>query len=99
MSATAGKVLVDGVVEVNGEKAFALKFLQAREPSWVNRLFFAKYDRRATWLRDLVPAFGDKRFFFQEALDAIRKNKRQPAWGQIVAARKPVVLFGHVEWE
>ncbi len=51
MSATPGKVLVDGVAEVNGEKVFVLKFLQAREPVWVNRVFFARYDETATWLR------------------------------------------------
>jgi KamA family protein len=99
MSATPGKVLVDGITELKGEKAFVLKFIQAREPSWVNRVFFAKYDRTATWLKDLVPAFGEKRFFFREALDEIKKSKRQPAWGHIAASRKPVTLFGHVEWE
>jgi hypothetical protein len=99
MSATPGKVLIDGLAEVDGEKLFALKFLQAREPAWVNRVFFAKYDTRATWLKDLVPAFGARRFFFQEAMDEIRKHHRQPAWGHVVASRKPVTLFGHVEWE
>lgn len=99
MSASPGKILVDGVAEVNGEKVFVLKFLQAREPSWVNRVFFAKYDERATWLRDLVPAFGEPRFFFQDTMDEFRRRRRQPAWGQVVAARKPVTVFGHVEWE
>ncbi len=99
MSATPGKVLVDDVTSVNGEKVFVLKFLQAREPSWVNRVFFARYDERATWLHDLVPAFGEKRFFFRTAMDGIERNRRQPAWGHVVASRKPVTLFGHVEWE
>src|SRR5690606_23549351 len=48
MSATPGKVLIDGVADVRGEKVFVLKFLQARDPSWVNRVFFAQYDERAT---------------------------------------------------
>ena len=65
MSATPGKVLVDGVTELGGEKLFALKFIQARDPKWVNRLFFAKYDENATWLDDLTPAFGEKKFFFE----------------------------------
>ena len=43
MSASPGKVLMDGITEVGGEKVFALKFLQGRDPSWVNRLFFAQY--------------------------------------------------------
>ena len=65
MSASPGKVLVDGVTEVGGEKVFVLKFLQGRDPSWVNRIFFAKYDSKATWLDGLKPAFGEETFFFE----------------------------------
>lgn len=64
MSATPGKVCVDGVVEVGGENVFALKFLQGRNPEWANRLFFAKFDEKAVWLDDLQPAFGEDEFFF-----------------------------------
>jgi KamA family protein len=99
MSATAGKVLVDSVAEVNGEKVFVLKFLQARDPKWVNRTFFARYDAEATWLRHLRPAFGEERFFFTEALDEIKRKRRAPAWGQQVGVRRPAAMFGHVEWE
>ncbi|MGZ5201863.1 MAG: KamA family radical SAM protein [Telluria sp.] len=66
MSAFPGKVVIDGVVTINGEKLFALQFLQARNPEWVRRPFFAKYDAEATWLDHLVPAFGRKKFFFEE---------------------------------
>ncbi|MDD9867495.1 MAG: hypothetical protein OXS32_14215 [Verrucomicrobiales bacterium] len=79
MSASPGKVLVDGITEVGGEKVFALKFLQGRDPSWVNRLFFAQYDPKATWLDGLKPAFGEDRFFFEEP-----EKKNQPE-----SARKP----------
>ena len=65
MSATPGKVLVDGVTELGGEKLFALKFIQARNPEWVNKLFFAQYDESAVWLNDLKPAFGEEKFFFE----------------------------------
>ena len=44
----------------------ALKLVQARNPEWVNRLFFAKYDPEATWLDDLKPAFGAGSFFFDD---------------------------------
>lgn len=64
MSATPGKVLIDGVATIHGEKVFMLKFIQARDPDWVGRPFFARYDRRATWLSDLQPAFGERQFFF-----------------------------------
>jgi KamA family protein len=60
MSATPGKVCVDGVVELGGEKAFVLHFIQCRDADLVNRPFFAKYDPEAVWLTDLKPAFGDR---------------------------------------
>ena len=65
MSATAGKVVVDGIAELAGERVFCLRFLQAREPAWVGRPFFARFDPDATWLTDLVPASGERSFFFQ----------------------------------
>jgi KamA family protein len=58
MSATPGKVCVDGVTEIAGEKVFALHMIQARDPSLVGRPFFARYDPQAVWLTDLQPAFG-----------------------------------------
>jgi hypothetical protein len=57
MSATPGKVCVDGVAEVAGEKVFALHLIQARDPELVGKPFFARFDPRAVWLSDLVPAF------------------------------------------
>lgn len=66
MSAFPGKVVIDGIVEIGGEKVFALQFLQARNPDWVRRPFYAKFDAAATWLHDLKPAFGAKKFFFEE---------------------------------
>jgi L-lysine 2,3-aminomutase len=66
MSATPGKILVDGIVRINGADLFALKFIQAREPDWVNKLFFAEYDENAIWLDDLKPAFGESKFFFED---------------------------------
>ncbi len=65
MSATPGKILVDGVTELEGRKMFVLKMIQAREPDWVGRVFFARYDERATWIDELEP-FGEKRFFYEK---------------------------------
>jgi hypothetical protein len=67
MSATAGKVCVDGVAEVAGQKVFVLRLLQARDAALVGRPFFARYDPEATWLSDLSPAFGG-RFPFDQPL-------------------------------
>jgi KamA family protein len=60
MSATPGKVCVDGVVEIAGQKVFALHMIQSRDPSQVGRPFFAEYDPTAVWLTDLRPAFADR---------------------------------------
>ncbi|MGW2648240.1 hypothetical protein ACWC2T_25720 [Streptomyces sp. NPDC001393] len=62
MSAMPGKVCVDGVAEVAGEKVFVLHLIQARDPELVDRPFFAAYDEGATWFTDLKPAFGAARF-------------------------------------
>lgn len=65
MSAGPGKVEVQGATEIKGEKVFILRFIQGRNPDWVQRPFFAQYDEKATWLDDLKPAFGEKEFFFE----------------------------------
>jgi len=75
MSATPGKVLVDGVAEIAGEKVFVLKMLQGRDPDWAGRPFFAKLDPKASWLDHLKPAFGEERFFFEDALEGMMKER------------------------
>lgn len=71
MSAGPGKVEIQGVMELQGEKVFMLRFIQGRNPDWVQRPFFAKYDPNATWLNELVPAFGEKEFFFSQEYAAM----------------------------
>lgn len=68
MSATPGKVVIDGVVEVGGRPCFVLRVLQGRDPAWVGRTFLAEYDERAAWLDELRPAGGEREFFFERAL-------------------------------
>ena len=80
MSCTPGKVLISGVAEIHGEKAFVLKMLQARDPAWVNQVFFAKYDQRATWMDQLKPAFGEEEFFFAEGMRDIRAAGEGRVW-------------------
>lgn len=69
MSCDPGKVQVNGVVEIKGEKVLALQAIQGRNPDWVGRPFFAKYDEKAIWLDDLAPAFGEEKFFFSDELE------------------------------
>src|SRR5690554_1340180 len=66
MSANPGKIQILGVTEVQGEKVFVLRFIQCRNPNLVDIPFFAKYDKKATWLDELVPAFGEKEFFYEK---------------------------------
>lgn len=78
MSAGPGKVHILGVSEVMGEKVFILQFIQGRNPDWVRRPFFAKYDPKAIWLDDLYPAFGEPAFFFEDEYK-IKRHKKPAA--------------------
>jgi L-lysine 2,3-aminomutase len=78
MSAGPGKVEVQGVTDIGNEKVFVLRFIQARNPDWVQRPFFAKYDERVTWLDQLQPAMGEEKFFFQDEYDAMCNGEITP---------------------
>jgi len=65
MSCHWGKIQVLGVQEIKAEKVFVLRFLQGRNPQWVNIPFFAQYEPEATWFDQLKPAFGEEKFFFE----------------------------------
>ncbi len=71
MSANPGKVNVLGTTYIKGERYLALRFIQGRNPDWVGRPFFAKYNEEALWLDDLEPAFGEEEFFYEEELNQI----------------------------
>ena len=77
MSASPGKILIDGVQHIQGEDVFCLQFLQGRSPSWEGKPFLAKYDAEARWIDDLRPAFGEKHFFFEKEFEAIYANSRE----------------------
>ncbi|MBN2166489.1 MAG: lysine 2,3-aminomutase [Marinilabiliaceae bacterium] len=69
MSCMPGKIRINGVVEIRNEKVFVLEFIQGRNPDWVGKPFFAKYDKNATWYDDLVPAFNKEAFFFEDYMN------------------------------
>ncbi len=75
MSAAPGKVEIQGVTEVQGEQVFVLRFIQARNPDWVQQPFFARYDETATWLDQLQPAFGEAEFFFEPEYRAMAEAR------------------------
>ncbi|NIP38586.1 MAG: lysine 2,3-aminomutase [Candidatus Dadabacteria bacterium] len=74
MSAGPGKVEIQGVSVVNGEKCFVLRFIQGRNPDWVERPYFASYNPGATWLDQLNPAFGEDKFFYEDEYEEMRKK-------------------------
>jgi L-lysine 2,3-aminomutase len=74
MSARPGKLQVLGAARVNGEQVLTLRFLQGRDPDWVMRPFFARYDETASWIDELQPAFGEERFFFEDPPDGDRPD-------------------------
>ena len=75
MSAGPGKVEIQGVAEIQGEKVFVLRFIQGRSPDWVQQPFFARFDPQASWLNQLKPAFGEEKFFFEEEYQRMRRHK------------------------
>ncbi len=78
MSAGPGKVEVQGVTEIGDEKVYVLRFIQARNPDWVQRPFFARYDEQVTWLDQLQPALGEEKFFFEDEYQAMCKGEITP---------------------
>jgi KamA family protein len=76
MSATPGKVRILGVSEIFGEKVMVLDFLQGRNPDWVGKPFFAKYNENAMWLDDLEPVEGEE-FFYEKELREMLKLEEE----------------------
>lgn len=66
MSSNPGKVQILGVSEIDNQKMFVLRFVQGRNPNWVGKPFFAKYNPNAIWLNDLEPIAGKEQFFFEQ---------------------------------
>nr|WP_293176765.1 lysine 2,3-aminomutase [Nannocystis sp.] len=93
MSATPGKVVLDGVIDVGGRPHFVLKFLQARNPEWVGRLFLAEYDDRAAWLDELRPAGGAAQFFFESEMDEFKRERRRQRLTLTTADATPLRLI------
>ena len=72
MTTSAGKLSILGTTEVNGEKAFALKFNESRNMEWMDKVFLAKFDSQTNRVDKLVP-FDTAEFFFEEELQNIEQ--------------------------
>jgi L-lysine 2,3-aminomutase len=74
MSATPGKVIVDGVLGEGAGRRFLLRMIQGRDPAWVGRAFLAEYDEQAAWLDELRPIDDEPEFFFERDLRAMQRR-------------------------
>jgi len=73
MTTSAGKLSILGVVEVGGQKAFALKFNESRNMAWMDKVFLARYDEKENRINLLQP-FDSKEFFFEQELREIEAD-------------------------
>ncbi len=70
MTTSAGKVSLLGETYISGRRALALKFNEARDMTWMDKVFLAIYDESETCVDRLVPFDGGK-FFFEDELSKI----------------------------
>ncbi len=73
MSSSAGKISLMGTTEVNGQKAFALKFTEGRNMEWLDQVFLAKYDLKQHTI-DLLEPLDTPEFFFRDELRRIESD-------------------------
>lgn len=66
MTSSAGKISMLGTVDLNGEKLFALKFNEARNMEWMDKVYLTKYDENQNTIANLEPYAADKHFYEDE---------------------------------
>ncbi len=76
MTSSEGKTSLLGTVDVNGKKAFVLKFNEARNMEWMDKVYLAKYDEDENTIEKLKP-FESDQYFYQEELDRIEKGLKK----------------------
>ena len=69
MTSSSGKISLLGTAEINGEKVFALKFNEGRNMDWMDRVYFAKYDKVENTIEKLKPFGTDKHFYEDELIE------------------------------
>ena len=73
MTSSGGKTSLIGTAEINGETVFALKFNEARNMEWMDKVFFGKYDEKENTIEKLKPIEGDKHFYEDELAEIEQK--------------------------
>ena len=72
MTTSAGKISILGECNVGGRKALAMKFNEARNMEWMDKVFLAVYSEDENRVDHLQPIDGGK-FFFEEELHEIEQ--------------------------
>jgi hypothetical protein len=73
MTSSAGKTSLLGTTEINGEKAFVLKFNEARDMKWIDEVYFGEYDENESVIEKLKP-FGADKYFYEDELKEIENE-------------------------
>lgn len=73
MTSSAGKVSMLGTAIVNGEKVFALKFNEARNMDWMDKVYLAKYDEKENTIDKLKP-YDTNKYFYEDELSLIEEK-------------------------
>ena len=75
MTSSAGKISMLGTAVVNGETVFVLKFNEARNMEWIDKVYLAKYDEKQNTIEKLRPFDSNKHFFEDELAEIEYKLK------------------------
>jgi len=75
MTSSAGKISMMGTTVVNGETLFVLKFNEARNMEWIDKVYLARYDEKQNTIEKLKPFDTEKHFFEDELAEIEYKLK------------------------
>lgn len=76
MTTSAGKISILGVCIIGGKKTFALKFNEARNMEWMDRVFLATWNDTENRV-DFLRPFDTDRFFYEDELREIEQRLMQ----------------------
>ena len=90
MTSSAGKISLMGEVEINGEKAFALKFNEARNMEWMDKTFLAKFDEKENTIEKLI-SYDTNNYFFEDELKDI-ESQLEDDFNKSMKEEKPTLV-------
>ena len=72
-TSSAGKISLLGTVDLPGQKLFALKFNEARNMEWMDKVYLVHYDEKENTIANLRPYGADKHFYEDELAEIEHK--------------------------